>query len=79
MEREQATKFMYDLLRALLAKRGSDLFITANFPPAMKIDDCPQRSVCRSKRGTPLPSSASVVFSRPRLRTFGVRPVAASR
>ncbi len=38
MEREQATKFMYDLLRALLAKRGSDLFITANFPPAMKID-----------------------------------------
>ena len=38
MEREQATKFMYDLLRALLAKRGSDLFITADFPPAMKID-----------------------------------------
>jgi Tfp pilus assembly ATPase PilU len=26
MEREQATKFMYDLLRALLAKKGSDLF-----------------------------------------------------
>jgi twitching motility protein PilU len=38
MEREQAVKFMYDLLRALLAKRGSDLFITAGFPPAMKID-----------------------------------------
>jgi twitching motility protein PilU len=38
MEREQATKFMYDLLRALLSKKGSDLFITANFPPAMKID-----------------------------------------
>jgi len=38
MEREQATKFIYDLLRALLAKRGSDLFITAGFPPAMKID-----------------------------------------
>jgi len=38
MEREQATKFMYDLLRALIAKKGSDLFITANFPPAMKID-----------------------------------------
>jgi twitching motility protein PilU len=29
---------MYDLLRALVAKKGSDLFITANFPPAMKID-----------------------------------------
>ena len=38
MEREQATKFMYDLLRALIAKRGSDLFLTANFPPAMKVD-----------------------------------------
>jgi twitching motility protein PilU len=38
MEREQATKFMYDLLRALMARKGSDLFITANFPPAMKID-----------------------------------------
>jgi twitching motility protein PilU len=38
MEREQATKFMYDLLRALIAKRGSDLFITADFPPAMKVD-----------------------------------------
>src|SRR5204862_2928218 len=39
MEREQATKFIYDLLRALLAKKGSDLFITAGFPPAMKIDN----------------------------------------
>jgi twitching motility protein PilU len=38
MEREQATRFIYDLLRALLAKKGSDLFITAGFPPAMKID-----------------------------------------
>jgi twitching motility protein PilU len=39
MEREQATKFIYDLLRALIAKKGSDLFITAGFPPAMKIDN----------------------------------------
>src|SRR5215208_3565588 len=38
MEREQATKFIYDLLRALIGKKGSDLFITAGFPPAMKID-----------------------------------------
>ena len=38
MEREQATKFIYDLLRALVAKKGSDLFITSDFPPAMKID-----------------------------------------
>jgi twitching motility protein PilU len=38
MEREQATKFIYDLLRALMARRGSDLFITAGYPPAMKVD-----------------------------------------
>jgi twitching motility protein PilU len=38
MEREQATKFMHDLLRLMLSKNGSDLFITAEFPPAFKID-----------------------------------------
>jgi len=38
MEREQATKFMYDLLRLMLQKKGSDLFITVGFPPAIKID-----------------------------------------
>jgi twitching motility protein PilU len=38
MEREQATKFIYDLLRALVSRRGSDLFLTAGFPPAMKVD-----------------------------------------
>ena len=38
MERDQASKFMFDLLRLMLAKKGSDLFITAGFPPAIKID-----------------------------------------
>ena len=38
MEREQATKFMHDLLRLMLSKNGSDLFITTDFPPAFKID-----------------------------------------
>ena len=38
MEREQATKYIYDLLRALTSRRGSDLFLTSGFPPAMKID-----------------------------------------
>jgi twitching motility protein PilU len=38
MEKEQATKFMHDLLRLMRAKNASDLFITADFPPAMKID-----------------------------------------
>ncbi|MGZ5819237.1 MAG: type IV pili twitching motility protein PilT, partial [Burkholderiaceae bacterium] len=38
MERDQATKFMYDLLRLMISKNGSDLFITTDFPPAFKID-----------------------------------------
>lgn len=38
MERDQALKFMHDLLRLMLQKNGSDLFITAGFPPAIKID-----------------------------------------
>ncbi|UXY14707.1 PilT/PilU family type 4a pilus ATPase [Chitiniphilus purpureus] len=38
MEKEQAAKFMQDLLRHMRSKSASDLFITADFPPAMKID-----------------------------------------
>ena len=38
MERDQAMKFMHDLLRLMSQKKGSDLFITAGFPPAIKID-----------------------------------------
>lgn len=38
MDKEQAMKFMCDLLRLMLSKKASDLFITAGFPPAMKID-----------------------------------------
>ncbi|NMG16509.1 PilT/PilU family type 4a pilus ATPase [Aromatoleum bremense] len=38
MERDQALKFMHDLLRLMVQKNGSDLFITAGFPPAIKVD-----------------------------------------
>jgi twitching motility protein PilU len=38
MERDQAIKFMLDLLRLMRQKNASDLFITVGFPPAMKID-----------------------------------------
>ena len=38
LEREQASKFLHDLLRLMVAKKGSDLFLTAEFPPAFKID-----------------------------------------
>lgn len=38
MEREQAIKYMRDLLKLMVDKNGSDLFITVDFPPAIKID-----------------------------------------
>src|SRR6266581_506199 len=38
MERDEGLKFMYNLLSLMVSKKGSDLFITAGFPPAIKID-----------------------------------------
>jgi twitching motility protein PilU len=38
MERDQAVKFIHELLRAMVAKKASDLFISAGFPPAFKLD-----------------------------------------
>jgi len=38
MDRDQGVKFMHDLLRAMVSKKASDLFITAGFPPAIKLD-----------------------------------------
>ncbi len=38
MERDQASKFIQDLLRLMIGRNGSDLFITSDFPPAMKVD-----------------------------------------
>ena len=38
MARDQSIQFMQNLLRAMGSRNASDLFITAGFPPAMKID-----------------------------------------
>lgn len=38
MTNEQALTYMHNLLRGMLEKKASDLFISADFPPAMKID-----------------------------------------
>jgi len=38
MTRDQASQLISDLLKLMVSKNGSDLFITAEFPPAMKID-----------------------------------------
>ena len=46
MERDQATKFMFDLLRLMVTKGGSDLFITAGFPPSKLTT-----KTCSARRG----------------------------
>jgi twitching motility protein PilU len=38
MDRSQATELIHQLLRGMIAKKASDLFITAEFPPAFKVD-----------------------------------------
>jgi len=38
MDRDQASQFINDLLKLLVSRNGSDLFITADFPPALKVD-----------------------------------------
>ncbi len=38
MERDQASKFINDLLGLMVRRAGSDLFLTADFPPAIKVD-----------------------------------------
>ena len=38
MERDQASKFINDLLRLMVSRTGSDLFLTSDFPPAIKVD-----------------------------------------
>ncbi|MFB3059120.1 MAG: type IV pili twitching motility protein PilT, partial [Gammaproteobacteria bacterium] len=38
MDRNKAISFMHDLMRMIVSKDGSDLFITSGSPPAMKVD-----------------------------------------
>jgi twitching motility protein PilU len=38
MDTDQARRFVHDLLGLMTRRRGSDLFLTADFPPAIKVD-----------------------------------------
>lgn len=38
MEREQAVRLTQNLLRKMIERNGSDLFLTRGFPPAIKVD-----------------------------------------
>jgi len=60
MERDQATRMMQTLLKKMVAKNGSDLFITAGFPPAIKIDGAVHRAAEQNLTGA---QSAVIVRS----------------
>jgi twitching motility protein PilU len=48
MTPDQASQLISDLLKLLVEKKGSDLFITADFPPALKIDGKMTRASAQS-------------------------------
>ena len=61
MNQEQATQYLHSLLKAMLGKKASDLFISNDFPPSMKIDGkmtpaTAQRLTPCTPRRSPTPS-----------------------
>ena len=59
MDRDQAIKLMQDLLRRMVERKGSDLFVTAGFPPAIKVD-----GEIRPQTDRPLTAEQSAVLTR---------------
>ena len=59
MEREQAVRLMQNLLRKMVEKEGSDLFITTGFPPAIKVDGTVHKAT-----DTPLTADQSAMMVR---------------
>ncbi len=59
MDRDQAIKLMQDLLRRMVERKGSDLFITTGFPPAIKVD-----GEIRPQTDKPLTPEQSAVLTR---------------
>ncbi len=56
MNHEQAVNFLHNLLKVMLSKKASDLFISNDFPPSMKIDG--KMSPATNQRLTPLHTKA---------------------
>ena len=59
MERERATRFIHELLELLVKEKGSDLFITAGFPPATFVNSrclIVPTFPCSAQKSTPFTS-----------------------
>ncbi len=59
MEREQAVRLTQNLLKKMVEKEGSDLFLTTGFPPAIKVDGSIHKAT-----DTPLTSEQSAMMVR---------------
>ena len=59
MEREQAVRLTQNLLRKMIERNGSDLFITCGFPPAIKVDGTIHKAT-----DTPLTADQSAMMVR---------------
>jgi len=59
MEREQAVRLTQNLLRKMIEREGSDLFLTKGFPPAIKVDGTIHKAT-----DTPLSSEQSSIMVR---------------
>ena len=87
MERDQAAKLMQDMLLALVTKKGSDLFLSATYPPAIKIDgrmttlsDQPLTSQhTQSLARSIMSDKQAVEFERSKECTFAITPSGAGR
>ena len=65
MERDQAVRLTQNLLKKMVENNGSDLFITAEFPPAIKID-----GTIRPFADRPLTSAQSSLIDAQTSRSF---------
>ena len=59
MEREQAVRLTQNLLRKMVERDGSDLFLTKGFPPAIKVDGTIHKAT-----DTPLSSDQAAIMVR---------------
>ena len=59
MEREQAVRLTQNLLRKMVEREGSDLFLTMGFPPAIKVDGTIHKAT-----DTPLTSDQAAIMVR---------------
>ncbi|GAB4216373.1 MAG: PilT/PilU family type 4a pilus ATPase [Rhodoferax sp.] len=70
MERDQASTFINDLLKIMLNRGGSDLFLTAESPPAIKVDGKITRVSQQALNGTHTIALARAIMSDRQISEF---------